>query len=396
MFAYASSPYIITTWLSGPISEAFLNGSGFRWGFGTFCIVTPVVTLPLFGLFMWYLMKAKKMGLVPRRESGRTVPQSLYHYLREFDAFGLLLITAGIALFLLPFNIYSYQKDQWRSAIVICFLIFGFLLIIAFGVWEKWYAPVKFLPYHLLTDRTVLGACLLSGSVFVSFYIWDSYFSSFLQVVNGLSVTEASYVGNIYSIGSCFWSIIVGLYIRKYGSFKKICLYFGVPVTILGVGLMIHFRQPDVNIGYIVMCQIFIAFAGGTIVICEQTAAMAAVPHQYVAVILAVEGMASSIGQSIGLSITAAIWQSVFPEALAKYLPEEEQGQLATIYEDLTVQLSYPIGSPARTAIQHAYGDAQRYMLIAGTAVLAISLGATMMWRDINVRDIKQVKGNVI
>lgn len=32
---------------------------------------------------------------------------------------------------------------------------------------------------------------------------------------------------------------------------------------------MIHFRQPDINIGYIVMCQIFIAFARGTLVICQ-------------------------------------------------------------------------------------------------------------------------------
>ena len=35
MFAYASSPYIITTWIGGPLATAFLNGPGFHWGFGT-------------------------------------------------------------------------------------------------------------------------------------------------------------------------------------------------------------------------------------------------------------------------------------------------------------------------------------------------------------------------
>ncbi|KAF7550761.1 hypothetical protein G7046_g7917 [Stylonectria norvegica] len=396
MFAYASSPYIITTWLSGPISESFLKTSGFRWGFGVFCIITPVVTMPLFGLFMHYYYKAKKLGLIPPREHKRTVLQSVLYYAREFDAFGLLLITAGISLFLLPFNIYSYQREQWKAPIIICFLIFGALFIVAFAIWEKYWAPVKFLPYHLLTDRTVVGACMLAFIVFVSFYIWDIYFSSFLQVVCGLSITDASYVTNTYSIGSCFWSLVVGWVIRRTGRFKWICLFFGVPFTVLGVGLMIKFRQPDVNIGYIIMCQIFIAFAGGTIVICEQTAIMAAVDHQYVAVVIALEGMFSSIGGGVGLSVASAIWQGVFPQALEKYLPAEDQANLTLIYESLPVQLSYPWGSEARIAIQHAYGDAQRMMLIAGTAVLAVAFVAVLMWRDIDVRLHKQVKGRVV
>lgn len=92
--------------------------------------------------------------------------------------------------------------------------------MVGFAVWEKWYAPVKFLPFHLLTDRTVVGACLLSFTAFVSFYCWDAMFLSFLQVVPGLDMTKTSYVVNIYSIGSCFWSLVVGLWIRRTGKFK--------------------------------------------------------------------------------------------------------------------------------------------------------------------------------
>jgi hypothetical protein len=181
---------------------------------------------------------------------------------------------------------------------------------------------------------------------------------------------------------------------------------------------MIHFRQPDVNIGkksssviepskthlanlpvfiigYIIMCQIFIAFAGGTIVICEQTAIMAATSHQYVAVVLAVEAMASSIGGAIGLTVSAAVWQAVFPKKLAAYLPESELGNLTAIYGSLEVQLSYPMGSPARIAISKAYGDSQKMMLIAATAVLSLAVVGTAMWRDIDVRKHKQVKGTV-
>lgn len=397
MFAFVSSPYIATVWVGGPLAKRFLaSPGGWRWGFGAFAIVTPIVTAPLGGLFYWNYRKAKKMGVMPVRQSNRTILQSLKYYFIEFDIPGLLLISSGLALFLLAFSLYSYQADGWKSALVISFIVIGGCLVIAFALYEKYLAPVTFIPYELLMDRTMIGSCVLAGTVFVSYYIWNSYFLSFLQVVNNLSVTEASYVGNIYSIGSCFWSLIVGALIRYTGRFKWIALYFGVPLTILGVGLMIEFRQPNVHIGYIVMCQIFIAFAGGAVVITEQMAAMAIATHGQVAVVLAVQGMFSSIGGAIGGTVSAAIWTGVFPVKLAEYLPADALPNLDKIYGKLDVQLEYEWGSPARNAIMRAYGDAQKNMLIAATAILSIGLVATAVWRDIKVKDFKQVKGNVI
>ncbi|EIC09470.1 hypothetical protein OR221_0454, partial [Microbacterium laevaniformans OR221] len=76
MQAFAYSPNLITCWLAGPISSAYLDGPGWRWCFGTFSIIIPGTTLPLFGLFVYNYYKAKKQGLVPKRESQRTVWQS--------------------------------------------------------------------------------------------------------------------------------------------------------------------------------------------------------------------------------------------------------------------------------------------------------------------------------
>jgi MFS family permease len=396
MFAFISSPYIITVWIGGPLAESFLAGPGFRWGYGVFAIVFPIMCMPLFALFWFNYRKAKKMGVMPVRESNRTTVQSLKYYAIQFDLVGLLIIIAGLALFLLPFSLYSYQTDEWRSPMIISMLVIGGVLLIFFPIYEKFFAPVTLIPFELLADRTVLGACILSAALFISFYIWDSFFISFLQVVQGVGVTESSYIANIYSIGACFWSLVVGVLIRVTGRFKWLALYFGLPITALGVGLMIAFRQPDVNIGYIVMCQIFIAFGGGALVICEQMAAMAATTHQYIAVVLALEAMFSRIGGAIGQSVASAVWTGVFPAKLAEYLPPEEQENLTSIYGDITVQMSYPLGTPARDAINRAYGDAQKMMLIGGTAILAVGFVATAVWRDIRVKDFKQVKGRVV
>ncbi|KAL2024855.1 hypothetical protein VTK56DRAFT_3554 [Thermocarpiscus australiensis] len=396
MFAFASSPYINTVWIGGPLATAFLSGPGFRWGFGAFAIITPMICSPLLALFYVNYRQARKLGLIPDRKSNRTWWQSIKYYIIEFDLAGLVLITAGLALFLLPFNLYATQADGWRSPMLIAFFIVGGLLLTGFVLFEKYIAPKKFMPYELLMDRTVLGACMLAGALFVSFYIWDSYFLSLLQVLYGLDVTRSSYIMNIYSIGSCFWALVVGFLVRVTGRFKWLALYFGVPVAILGVSLMAAFRQPDVNIGYVVMCQVFIAVAGGTLVICEQMAAMAATTHQYIAVVLAVEAMFANVGGAIGSTVAGAIWNGVFPARLAEYLPPESQGNLTAIVGSLPVQLSYPVGSPTRTAIQHAYGDAQRIMIIASTVLQVISLVSVIVWRDIKVKDFKQVKGLVV
>lgn len=393
--AFAFSSNLITCWLGGPISSGFLNGPGWRWCFGMFTILVPAMTLPLWGLLVYNFNKAKKQGLVPKSDSQRTGWQSFIYYCREFDAVGLLLLSGGVAMFLLPFNLYAFQAKGWASPLIICLLVFGILLILGFVVWEKAFAPITLLPYSLLLDRTVFGACLLSATVFVSFWCWNAYFSSFLQVVNGLSVANATYVVQSYTVASVLCSLSIGALISYTGRFKPACLYFGVPMSIFGLGLMIHFRRPDGNVGYIVMCQIFVALAAGTVIICDEIAILAAAAHQHVAVAIAVLGLFGSIGGAIGLTVASAIWQNTFPAKLLEYLPAEEFSNLPMIYADLTTQLSYPIGSAARIAIQRAYGDSQMNMLTAGTAFWVLGAVAVLMWRDINVINIKQTKGHV-
>ncbi|CAI0641473.1 unnamed protein product [Colletotrichum noveboracense] len=396
MLAFTSSPNLITTWLSGPISQAYLTGPGWRWAFDTFSIVVPLFTLPLFGLFAYNLTKAKRLGIISKHTSQRTTLESLSYYCREFDAVGLFLMSAGLALFLLPFNIYSMQEEGWRSPLIICLLVFGVVLLIAFVIWEKAFAPLTFIPYSLLLDRTVIGACGLSAVLFISYFIWNSFFTSFLMVVNNLDVTKASYVYNIYAIGNTLWGLVVGWIVHRTGRFKIITLWFAIPLHIFGMGLMIYFRQPDQNIGFIILCQILIAIAGGTIIITAGLAAMAAASHQHVAVVLATEAMFAEIGGAIGLTMSAAIWQDVFAKELIENLPTEELANFVPIYSDLATQLIYPVGSATRKALQLAYGEAQKMMLIAATAIWVVGFVATFAWRDINVKTLKQVKGHVV
>lgn len=176
-------------------------------------------------------------------------------------------------------------------------VVFGGLLPIVFAIYERFWAPVTFIPFNLLMDRTVFFGGLMFVFEFFNSMVWGSYFSSMFQVVWGLNVTEASYVPAIYPVESCLWCLLVGYLLRWTGRFKWLAVYSAHPLMILRVGLMIKFRQPDTEIGYICMTPIFVAFTGGASIICGELGMMAPLDHQHLAVVFAILNLFSSIGR---------------------------------------------------------------------------------------------------
>ncbi|GAO13425.1 hypothetical protein UVI_02014300 [Ustilaginoidea virens] len=392
MLAFATSPYIVTTWVGGPVVEAVLGGPGWRWGFGIWTIITPAVVLPLSLLFLYNDRKAVRAGLVERRTT-RVTPRDVWDYVVDIDLVGILLLAGGMALFLLPFSIWSYQEEQWRSPLIICMLVFGAVLLVLFVVWEKFLAPCKFVPYELLLDRTVFSAGIMFIFVFASSSIWGGYFYSMLLVVWNTGVTKATYISNIYRVGSCFASVVIGALVHRIARFKWVSTLYALPLTILGVGLMIKFRQASQDIGYVIMTQIFIAFAGGPMVVAGEMAMMAPSDHQHIAVIMAMLNLFCSIGSAVGSTVSSAIWTGTFRDELIRNLPRDSP--IDAIYGSIGEQTGYPFGSETRAGIAAAYSQSQRYMLITSLCLLFAGWGCTWAWRDIKLSKIKQVSGTV-
>ncbi|KAM0421239.1 hypothetical protein ACHAPT_010961 [Fusarium lateritium] len=392
-YAFTSSPYMISAFAGSYASEKMLETINWPWGFGIFAFLTPVICAPLFIILKVNLRKARK-NILPKKPSGRSFAQSVWHYIVEFDVLGIFLFAAGLIIFLLPFNIAAMAPNGWASGYIIAMIIVGFILLVMFALNELYLAPVPFLKFNFLTDRTLIGACLLDLTYQLSYYCWNNYFTSFLRVVNYLSVAEAGYISNTFNVVSGFLLFIVGWGIRKTGYFKWL-LWVGVPLYIFAQGLMIYFRNPTGYVGYLVMTQIFISIGGSVFTICMQLAVLAAVDHQHVAAALAMLSVTGTVGGSIGNTISGAIWTNTFEKALIRYLPSSAVENLADIYENIETQLSFPRGSAERIAIQKAYGYAQTRMLAAGTALMAASFIWVALIRNLKVSEMKQTKGNV-
>ncbi|KAK6904581.1 hypothetical protein I203_105397 [Kwoniella mangroviensis CBS 8507] len=391
-YAFTSSPYIITAFAGPKASEGFYQ-SNWRWGYGAFAIILPAVATPLCLIMFFNKQKAKKNGLLqPRKVSDRSVVQSIWYYAVQFDIFGIFLVAGGLTLFLLPFSIVATYADSWKTPSIIAMIIIGGVMLISFAFYERYLAPVPFIPWNLLVSRTVLGVCVFDFVYIIANGCWSSYYTSYLQVVYGVSISVAGYIDNAANVVNGVWLIVVGILIRKTGYYKWL-MWPCVLVYILFTGLLIYFRNPDQSVGFNVMCQIFLALAGGTLVIIMQVAVLAAGNHNDSAALLAILSTFGNVGGAVGNSISGAIWTHTLPEALASRLPAETIDLLNEIYESLDIQLSYPMGDPTRTAIIAAYGVGQKRMLIAGTAIMVICLICILFIKNIKVSEIKQVKG---
>lgn len=80
----------------------------------------------------------------------------------------MCLTTFGWSLLLLPFSLVFYAPNGWKTGYIIAMIVLGVVFLAAFAVWEKYYSPFPYIPFKFLKDRTILGACLIYGIMFMS------------------------------------------------------------------------------------------------------------------------------------------------------------------------------------------------------------------------------------
>ncbi|KAF7553465.1 hypothetical protein G7Z17_g3593 [Cylindrodendrum hubeiense] len=393
-FAFTSSPYMITAFAGSKAAEGFYLNINWRWGFGAFAIILPIITSPLYLLLKFNMRKAEKAGLFTNESTGRTWPEAIKYFFVEFDLLGVVMFGCGLTVFLLPFTLATSAPNGWKTDYIIAMIVVGIVVLVGFVLYETFLSPVPFLNKKFITDRTVIAACLIDMTYQASYYCWVSYFTSFLMVVNNLTIAEAGYVNSTFSVVSGVLLFIVGYMIRRTGRFKWL-FWVAVPLYIFSQGLMIYFRKPNGKIGYIIMCEIFISMAGSVFILCMQLAVLAAVDHQHIAAALATLFVAGSIGGAVGNTISGSIWTNTFKGALTRNLPNLNATEILLVYGDLTTQLSYPVGSEERLGIQKAYGYAQTRMLAAGTGLMVLSFIWVFMMKNLNVAKMSQTKGTV-
>jgi hypothetical protein len=232
----------------------------------------------------------------------------------------------------------------------------------------------------------------------VAFYLSIfPYFSSYLLVVQGTSVTAAGHITQTFSFTSTIASIIIS-FVIKYTAHYKYFITLGACVYLLGMGLLIRYRQEGVGVGTLVGCQIAVGMGGGLLNVPAQLGVQAAVSHQQVAAATALFLTITEVGGAVGAAISGAVWTRYVPIKLAQYAPPSIQNQTTTIFGTLVVSAAnYPQGSPERIAINRAVQETMTILLTIAVCMCVPILFLSLGMKNFKLDKMDQgVKGKVI
>jgi MFS family permease len=360
-------PFLVTVWIGPTIADAVLKHASWRWGYGMWSIILPASFLPLALSLLLNQRKAKRLNLIKSKSRHRG---GFFAVLRrtwyDLDMGGLILLSAAVTLILVPLTLAANSKNGWKSDSIVAMIIVGLICLIALPFWEssKRLAPKPLLSLHLLKQRTALAGCTLAFWYFMAFYFSvQPYFYSYLQVVQGYDVATAGRFTQTFAFTSTIAAFAVSILI-KYTRRYRIFVIAGCVIYIIGMVLMMVTRREGSTPTQVLVTQVVVGIGGGLLNVPVQLGVQASASHQEVAAATAMFLTSMEMGGAVGAALSGAVWTHNIPRKLRLYLPEENKGDADAIFGKITKALSYPLGSPVRVAINQAYQETFKKLLI--------------------------------
>ncbi|KAL3463894.1 major facilitator superfamily domain-containing protein [Aspergillus heterothallicus] len=385
MNAIPFAPGIITAWSAGPFATSMLTHS-WRWGFGVFAILIPVIAMPLLGSLFFSKTKAA------RQRKG----EGTYHrknYLRNFlklDPVGLILFAAGLSLLLVPFTLAASSSDRWKATHIIIMLVIGPVSLITFVVWEIWVAKWPLLPLNLLKTRTIIFGVIASIIDYTSLYLVQNYLITYELVAANLSTTTATYVFAIIPFMGAVGQISSGVMVKFAKRYKWI-LVSGYALNILGLGLTYRYINAHENMAALVVSQIILGFGSG-VINTMQLGMQASVSQANMAAVTALFTASLGVGSAISGAVGGGVWTELLPRNLGRNLPDEVQSQLPAILGSVVVATSFEWDTPIRNAINKSYHDTFRTMLLIGLILQVFATVAALLVQDFNLKEVEETR----
>lgn len=395
--ALLSIPFVVTVPINGFIAEGFVDN--WRWGLGMFAIMVPVLLTP--AIFTLYAMqrRGEKMGMVTiagskaertgadgaSKKGAAHWSKLLYQGLIDIDIVGLIILGVSFALLLLPLTLAEDADGQWKNGSIIAMLVVGFVLLIAFVLYEVYLAPVPLMTQRVLKNRAFIAGVIVFTFNQTASSVRNTYFSSYVYVIKEWTTYQWTIFLGITTMGLSLVGPVVGLIQRRTHRYKSM-MVFGAIARMIGYGILVNGGSGSMtqDTGRLVAAQLVFCL-GSFNVVGARVGTQAAVPHEDMATVIALLALWSTLGSSVGSAISSAIWTN---EMLSRMYDEmipagADTKTINKLYGNIKkLRTGYAFDDPIRQAAIRAYAAINGHIAIAALVLAAIPTIATLFMPD--------------
>ncbi|KAK3954318.1 major facilitator superfamily domain-containing protein [Pseudoneurospora amorphoporcata] len=342
----------------GPIlGGTFTSKVTWRWCF--------YINLPISGVGMAIL------AFVLKLHNPRT---PIRQGLKAVDWVGSLTIVGGTLMILLGLE-FGGVTYPWKSATVICLIVFGIVMIGIFGVIEWKVAEYPVIPMRLFKRRASVASllvCACQGFVFIS---GSYYLPLYFQAVLGASPLLSGVYVLAFAMSLSIVSAATGVYIKKTGKYLP-PIIFGMTVMTLGFGLFIDLEARP-NWAKIILYQIVAGVGVGPNFQAPLIALQTTVPGRDVAAATGTFGFIRQLSTSISVVIGGVVFQNRMEkqhDRLVQELGPDNASLLTGGSAASNVGRLASLPPDQRQIAREAYFNALRVMYIVYVAFSALGL----------------------
>lgn len=235
------------------------------------------------------------------------------HIMKNLDYVGILLFSAGLALFLTGLN-WGGQMYPWTSGHTLGTLIGGLAILGIFVVWEIFGAKDPLLPMRFMTNAPFVGLVLCAGAGSAVFYplnlIWP-------QQITALYTTDPSRIGWLSCAlggGALLGQVLCGILIKALGKQKWQMIFTTSAMTAFIAGMSASTEKNETTaIALCIMGSVMLGYVENMCLVL----APFAMEEKDIGVAI---GILASIRTTIA-GIATAIYTTVLTNKLTEFVP---------------------------------------------------------------------------
>ena len=345
--------------ISGPfVGGIFADHLSWRWTF--------YVNLPI-GLAS--MIATQRLLRVPLRPTRRPI-----------DYLGAALMLGGLSPVLLALSI-GGKNIEWDSPAFAALMAIGVGFLVAFVWWEQ-RAEEPLLPLRIFQNDIVRTCGIASIIVGLSMFGTSVLMSTFLQIVLGLSATEAGFLLISMFAGVTVGSISTGRIVTRTERYKRVMIV-GMVILTCGVASVTLLTSHSTR-WHVSACVFVVGLGQGAVMPVMMLVAQNASEYRDMGVTTSTMNFLRSIGSSIGSAVYGAVYAARLRSELRTNLSSE---QLASVnVRGTPAQIRSIADPPTLSSVLDSFADAITSCFVLSIPVCVITVGVLLFLREIPLR----------